>query len=217
MKSVIALKFINNKCVRNVAMLDGVVLRIVKLLLTLLSILIIVVPIAFVVLQNKDDLLGMVVPPELSQIINGDSNGSDVASSFLSSDFKLPEMVGAPVFDPLTKTAAFTFDFTNPLKTDLNVNMIEGGIVTSDGVFLGNVSIKDPIKLSPGERVDITALGVLSDEGLNYLKNTKLSSVNLDLVDLNLDVAGITVHMDKQNIGDVPIPPELYQYIGTIG
>jgi len=196
---------------------DGVVLRIVKLALTLLSILIVVVPIAFVLLQNQDDLLGMVVPPEFSQIISGDSEGSDVASSFLSSDFKLPEMVGEPTFDALTKTAAFTFDFTNPLKTDLNVNVLESGIFTSDGVFLGDVSIKDPIKLSPGERVDITALGVLSDEGLNYLKNTDLSSINLDFVDLNLDVAGVAVHFDKQNIGDVPIPPELYHYMGTLG
>ena len=192
-------------------------MRKVKLILTVISILIVVVPVAVVLLQNQDDLLGLVVPSEFSQIINGDSNGEDVASSFLSSDFKLPEMVGEPVFDPLTNTAAFTFDFTNPLKTDLNVNTIEGGIVTSDGVFLGNVSIKDPIKLSPGQSVDITALGTLSDEGLNYLKNTNLSSVNLDLVDFNVDVAGVIVHIDEQNIGDVPIPPELYQYIGTIG
>lgn len=192
-------------------------MRKVKLILTVISILIVVVPVAVVLLQNQDDLLGLVVPSEFSQIINGDRNGEDVASSFLSSDFKLPEMVGEPVFDPLTKTAAFTFDFTNPLKTDLNVNTIEGGIVTSDGVFLGNVSIKDPIKLSPGQSVDITALGTLSDEGLNYLKNTNLSSVNLDLVDFNVDVAGVIVHIDEQNIGDVPIPPELYQYIGTIG
>jgi len=192
-------------------------LRKVKLILTVISILIVVVPIAFVLLQNQDDLMGLVVPSEFSQLLNGDSNGEDIASSVLSSDFKLPEMVGEPEFDPLTKTASFTFDFTNPLKTDLNVNTIEGGIVTSDGVFLGNVSIKDPIKLSPGASVDITALGTLSDEGLTYLRNTNLSSVNLDLVDFNVDVAGVIVHVDEQNIGDVPIPPELYQYLGTIG
>ncbi len=198
-------------------MIDDVALRIVKLALTLLSILIIVAPIVFVVLQNQNDLMALVVPPQVLQLINGDDNGEDMASSFLGSDFKLPEPVGEPQFDAATKTASFSFDFTNPLKTDLSVNELSGGVVTSDGIFLGNVSIKDPIKLAPGESVDITALGVLSDEGFNYLKNTNLSSVNLDFVDFNVDVAGVMVHIDKQNIGDIQIPPELQQYMGTLG
>ena len=33
-------------------------------------------------------------------------------------------------------------------------------------------------------------------------------TINIDLVDLNFDLAGIQVQLDKQNIGDIPIPTQ---------
>jgi hypothetical protein len=202
-----------------------------KIFLTLLSVLIIVIPIAFEVVLYRDNLLGLIVPPEMINLVNGDSrngdsgnllNSSDNGSSLisgngdisrlLSSGFELPQLVGEPQYNPDTNTLSFTFNFTNPLKTSIAVDKLEAGIVSHDGgVFLGNVSLAKPLRLEPGQTIDITALDALSPEAINYYKTNVIgqNSTNLDFVNLNVDVAGITLHVDRQNIGDIPIPSQL--------
>ena len=206
----------------------------IKIFLTLLSVLIIVVPVTFEVLLYRDNLLGLVVPPEFINLVNGaggngagsnllsnnDDNGGSLVSgnsdisSLINSGFELPQQVGEPKYNPETKTLSITFNVTNPLQTPLAVDMLQAGIVShDDGVFLGNVSLAMPLRLEPGQTMDITALNVLSNEAINYFKTNSIgqNSTNVDLVNLNVEVGGITVHIDRQNIGNIPIPPELFR------
>jgi hypothetical protein len=202
-----------------------------KIFLTLLSVVIIVVPVAFEVLLYRDNLLGLIVPPEMINLFNalsrnGDggnllnssdnggsliSDNSDI-SSLLSSGFEFPQLVGLPQYNPDTNTLSLTFNFTNPLETSIAVDKLEAGIVSHDGgVFLGNVSLAKPLRLEPGQTIDITVLDALSPEAINYFKTNVIgqNSINVDFVNLNVDVAGITVQVDRQNIGNIPIPPQL--------
>jgi len=201
-----------------------------KIFLTLLSVLIIVLPIAFEVVLYRDNLLGLIVPPEMINLVNGDSrngdggnllnssdnggsliSGNSDISSLLSAGFELPHLVGEPQYNPDTNTLSFTFNFTNPLEKSIAVDKLEAGIVSHDGgVFLGNVSLAKPLRLEPGQTIDITVLDALSPEALNYFKTNVIgqNSTNVDFVNLNVDVAGITFHVDRQNIGDIPIPPQ---------
>lgn len=201
-----------------------------KIFLTLLSVLIIVLPIAFEVVLYRDNLLGLIVPPEMINLVNGDSrngdggnlpsisdnggsliSGNSDISSLLSSGFELPQLVGEPQYNQDTNTLSFTFNFTTPLETSIAVDKLEAGIVSHDGgVFLGNVSLAKPLRLEPGQTIDITVLDALSPEALNYFKTNVIgqNSTNVDFVNLNVDVAGITLHVDRQNIGDIPIPPQ---------
>ena len=48
-----------------------------KIFLTLLSVLIIVLPIAFEVVLYRDNLLGLIVPPEMISLVNGGSRNGD--------------------------------------------------------------------------------------------------------------------------------------------
>ena len=183
-----------------------------KILLTVLSIAIIVIPIVVVVLEYQNNLLGLVVPPELANLANGNNNSNGNNSNSLLGSFQLPQSVGEPQYNPETKTASFTFNFTNPLKTPLTINKLEAGIVShNDGVLLGNVSIGNPLSLAPGQTADITALGVLSNDAINYFKThyAGQNSLNVDFVNLNVDIAGIKVQVDRQNIGEIPIPSQL--------
>jgi hypothetical protein len=194
-----------------------------KIFLTLLSVFIIVVPIAVEVLLYRDNLLDLFVPPEITTLIEGgDGNGavnreitgeSDIGN-LMNSGFELPQLVGEPQYNPETKTFSFTFNVTNPLQTPVSVNKLEAGIFShDDGVFLGNVTLEEPLTLEPEQTMDITALAMLSNEAINYFKtnsNVK-NSTNVDLVNLKVDVAGIIVQVDRQNIGDIPIPPELFR------
>ncbi len=192
-----------------------------KIFLTLLSVAIIVLPLAFEVLLYRDNLLGLIVPPEIANMINGATNnggGSSLVNSnsngtnLVNSRFELPQPVGEPQYNPETKTLSFTFNCTNPLQTPITVNSLEAGVVSNDdGVFLGNVSIDKPLTLEPGQTMNISALDVLSDDAINYFETncTGQSSINVDLVNLNVNMAGITVQLGTQNIGDIPIPPQL--------
>ena len=189
----------------------------VKMLLTLLTIAITVTPIVVEVLIYRDNLLGLIIPSEITDLINGERNssnsiGNNAVDRLLNSDFDLPQPVGEPQYDPETRTLSATFSFTNPLQTPISVDKISSGIVShDDGFVIGNLLIDKPIRLDPGQSADITTTATLSAEAINYLKAKSVDqdSINVDLVDLNVDLAGIQVQLDKQNIGNISIPPQI--------
>ncbi len=190
----------------------------VKIFLTLLTIAITVTPIVVEVLLYHDNLLGLVIPTEISDLITGDDSNSNsvgngnVFDRLLNSQFELPQLTGEPKYNPETRTLLATFSFTNPLQTPISIDRLSSGIVShNDGFFIGNLTIDKPIRLDPGQTADIPTATLLSNDALSYLKNKSENqgSINLDLVDLNVDLAGIQVQLDKQNVGDIPIPPQI--------
>ena len=188
-----------------------------KLILLFLTIAITITPIVIEVLLYRDNLLDLIIPPEIANIVNKQSNNSNEKSingnNLLSPEFELPKPVGDPQYNPQTKTISYTFNFTNPLQTPLEIDELQAGLVShNDGFFLGNITINKPLKLDPGQTVDITALGILSDDAIDYLKSQSATqnSINLDFVNLNVDLSGIQLQLDKQNIGDIAIPPQIF-------
>lgn len=187
-----------------------------KLILLFLTIAITVTPIVIEVLLYRDNLLNLIIPPEIANLVNGKSNTSNensiIDNNLLNPDFELPKPVGDPQYNPQTKTISYTFNFTNPLQTPLEIDELKAGLVShNDDFFLGNITISKPLKLDPGQTIDITALGVLSDDALDYLRNQAATqdSINLDFVNLNVDLSGVQLQLDKQNIGNIPIPPQI--------
>lgn len=190
----------------------------IKILLALLTIAITVTPIVIEVLLYHDNLLNLIIPSEITDLISGGDHSSNslvnnnAVDGLLNSQFELPKPIGEPQYNPETKTLSATFNFTNPLQTPISVDNLSSGIVShSDNVFLGNLSIDKPIRLDPGQTAGITASAILSDEAIDYLmsKPENQQTINIDLVDLNFDLAGIQVQLDKQNIGDIPIPTQI--------
>ena len=188
-----------------------------KIILLFLTIAITITPIVIEVLLYRDNLLDLIIPPEIANIVNSKSNNSNEKSingnNLLNPEFELPKPVGDPQYNPETKTISYTFNFTNPLQTPLEIDELQAGLVShNDGFFLGNITINKPLKLDPGQTVDITALGILSDDAINYLKSQSATqnSINLDFVNLNVDLSGIQLQLDKQNIGNIPIPPQIF-------
>ena len=187
-----------------------------KIFLTLLTIAIAVTPIVIEVILYGDNLIDLIIPPEITDIINGNSNSNVDNNNFnnlLNSQFELPQPVGEPQFNPETKTIAYTFNFTNPLQTPIEVDKLQAGIIShNDNFFIGNLTIDKPIKMDPKQTSNITAIVKLSDDAINYFnsKSETQNSINLDFVNLNVDLAGIQLQLEKQNIGDIPIPPQLF-------
>jgi flagellin-like hook-associated protein FlgL len=188
-----------------------------KLFLTLLTIAITVTPIAVEVILYHDNLSGLIIPKDFNNIINGDNSNSNSNSSngnnLLNADFQPPQPVGEPQYDPSTNTIAYTFNVTDPLQIPIEFDNLKAGMVShDDGMFLGNITIDKPIELNPGQTANITAYGVLSDSAVNYLKTKAQtqSSINVDFVNMNVNVAGIQIQLDKQNVGDIPLSPNMF-------
>ena len=187
-----------------------------KIILLFLTIAITITPIVIEVLLYRDNLLDLIIPPEIANIVNNKNNNSNEKSingnNLLNPDFELPKPIGDPQYNPQTKTISYTFNFTNPLQTPLEIDELQAGLVShNDGFFLGNITINKPLKLDPGQTIDITALGILSDDAIDYLKvqSATQNSINLDFVNLNVDLSGVQLQLDKQNIGNIPIPPQI--------
>ena len=175
----------------------------VKIALTMLSIAIIVGPFAGVVYIYRDNLLGLVFPPEVNGLVNG---------NFTESQFQPPMPAGEPQYNPENRTATFSFKFTNPLKNEISINQISAGVICkTHNVFLGNVSIDKPIKIGPGETDIINAYGTWTQEAINHFQaqhsGPEDDDINVAFEDLNVEVAGIKVHLDElPDVGWVPLP-----------
>jgi hypothetical protein len=192
-------------------------MRKLKTILTLITIAISVIPLSYVVFSYRDNLVSLIIPSQITDIVNGDTNNTNVngsitgdSSGFPNPDFNLPQPTGEPQYIPQTNTVTFDFTFTNPLSTPITVDKINSGIVThDDAVFLGNLTTDQPIKLDAQQTGQITANAKLSDQALTYIKTQNQTQLDVDLINLNIEVGGIMVHLDRQNIGNIKIPPQL--------
>ena len=176
----------------------------VHLALTLLSIVIIVVPIVGVAYAYRSNLMGLVLPPELKSLASG---------NYSTSRFQPPMPVGQPTYDPATKTFTFSFNFTNPLQNTISVENISTEVFCKDhGVFLGNITLDDPMTIAPDQTIIINASGSWAQAALDHFKTYHSGSedddINVSFQDLNVNIAGVQVHMDKlDDAGWVPLPP----------
>ncbi len=133
-----------------------------------------------------------------------------------STPFEPPMISGEPQYFPENNTVKFTYNFTNPLNTEITITTLQAEVVCHDHGFpLGQVGI-DPSTLQPGQTIDITAFGVLSDEALEHIvtQHAGQSTINADFENLDVEMGGVTIQMDlQQYVGSIPIPMEYIQYL----
>src|SRR5450759_5223436 len=121
------------------------------LALTILSIVIIVCPIAGAVYAYRDDLAGLMLSPELKILASGD---------YSAARFQPPILQGQPSFDLATNKYIFSFKFTNPLQNTISIENISGDIVCKEHRdLLGCVLIDQPNTIARGESAVINASG----------------------------------------------------------
>jgi hypothetical protein len=172
----------------------------VKLLLSILTIVIVVVPLVGALLANQGNLMGLIVPPEANDII-------DTLSSGGSSDTPMLEPVGEPQYDVAARTVTMTFNFTNPLPINVTINSMSGNVeCVAHGFPLGNVSLANPVSVAKGETKPLTLLGTWTEEAIPHFQNKHAGEEMVDarLVGFTVDVQGLQIQMD-QNI-QVPNP-----------
>ena len=178
----------------------------VKIALTILSIAIVIGPLAGVAYVYRDNLLGLVVPPQVKSLVSGgNSTGSQSQP-----EFQPPKLVGEPQYNAQTGAVTVSFNFTNPLTNGVSIDKLSAEVQSEeDGVSLGNISLNQPIQITPGETSTINVSGVLNQNAISQFEaqNPGVNGINISLENLNVDVAGVTVHMDQvNNVGQLQLP-----------
>ncbi len=179
----------------------------VRLVLTLVTIAIVVVPLLVMVLAYQGNLVELFVPPEMTEMADGLMGGDAMDGSGLEP----PTLVGEPEYDPETQTFSISFQFENPFPMDITINSLTGNIECAEHRFhLGVASLSEPVSIDAGETGTLTVLGTWTDEAITHFENAHEEElVDAVLLDLAVDISGLQLEMGQgqmeQNI-QVPNP-----------
>ena len=171
----------------------------VRLLLTLITIAIVVIPIVGMLLAYQDNLLGLFIPPEINEMAD-DLLGGDGDNG---SGLEPPTMVGEPQYDEATRTFSMTFQFKNSFPLDITIKSLSGNIECEEHRFhLGTASLSEPVSIDAGETGTMTVLGTWTDEGMNHFENEHGDEelVDVVLVDFAVDFSGLQFEIDQSQM-----------------
>ena len=188
----------------------------IGIILLLISIGTIVGPVGAVVVMYRDNLAEIVVPPQISDIMNGNTsilgggNGNGDGSALLGSDQQIlaPVYVSAQI-DKVSRTFTVTVNFTNTLNYELRLNSLSAGVECSQhNYYLGTIGLNGAIAMPAGQTSQITVSGSWTQDAENHAvsEHASASSINVNLVNLTIDVNGIVIQETEPiSVGDVPI------------
>ena len=105
---------------------------------------------------------------------------------------------------------------TSPLDTPVTFNSLSLTVTDENGTILGTINLGNPVTLVPGKNSTIPIEGALSQELITLLQNsgidptdpnfnpenmgeTGLDINNIHFTNVNIDIGGIQIHIDKLN------------------
>jgi hypothetical protein len=198
------------------ALIGAQKLQIVGVILLLISIGTTVGPIGAVVVMNSDDLTQVVIPPEIEDILSGDSSllAPILSGESGEGDFNIglimPKFVSS-TFDVATQTFSVTVNVTNILNYDLTLNALGATVIaTQGGAELAAVHLSNPVTIPAGEWSMVTVSGTWTQAAEDYyFNNSGASSINVTIASASIDVNGVVVQMSEPIvIGDIPLTLE---------
>ena len=155
-------------------------MQVIGVVLLLISVGLIVAPVGAVVVMYRDNLTGLVVPPQLQSAMNGDSsfilndkvqsiNGVDTSDpSSIVNNFVMPNFVDAQV-DKNHDTFSVRVNVTNPLNYDLTLNQLSTDIQSIDGQTLATVNLASPTTMVSGESTIVQVTGSWTQAGDSFI------------------------------------------------
>jgi hypothetical protein len=186
----------------------------VKLLLTLITIAIVVIPIVGMLLAYQNDLLGLFIPSGITELADDFMGGDGDNGSVLEP----PQMVGEPEYDEATGTFSISFEYTNSLPFDITVNSLSGNIECDEHHFpLGVASLSEPVSIDKGETGLLTIVGSWTEDAMNHFENAHgdEETVAVVLADFAVDFSGVQLELDPSQMGQsmegMEVPNPAYQ------
>jgi hypothetical protein len=188
-------------------------MQIVSIILLTISVGLIVAPVGAVVYIYRDDLTGLIVPPEIQDAMNGDTSfiindnfsesGDDINT--ILNNFVAPTFVSANV-DQTSKIFSVKVNVTNPLNYDLTLNTFTTEVQTPDGQEIATINIANPFTIPSGESSIVQVEGSWTQAGENFVTaHSQDSQVTISLANIVVDVNGINVQRENPFTVTVPI------------
>jgi hypothetical protein len=169
-----------------------------KLALSVISILIIAVPLSTLAVLSSGNFMDTVVTPSIK----------DAFSSGLSSQTQLYPQATDANYYAQNSTVSFTFTFTNPLNINLKVYSITSNVTSTDDKWIAYITLDNPTDILPHQTAELKVSGTLQTGVTDYLTQQVAGGASsLDLVFENLDVSvgGLTVHRWQVDAGSLPL------------
>jgi hypothetical protein len=174
-------------------------MQVLGLILVLINIGAIAVPVTAVAVMNLDNPIEMIVPPKVEQIVTGlASTGNSVGP---------PQYVSSTV-DEASKTVSAVFSFTNPFNLDLRINSVSADVICAAHTFaLGDAGLSSPVELDRGTTAMITIVFTWTQEAEAHFlaAHEGETGVDVTLVNLGLNVSGITVEVPESISINIPL------------
>lgn len=192
-------------------------MQLLGILLILINVGAIVGPIAGVVIVYQSNLQGLVIPPEVQQIVSDTMNTLTSSNPSNSNDGSNPDNSGSlalPVYtnstyDPVAKTITVVFSFTNPFDNfSITINSVAADVQCHAHSFmLGHAAMSNPVEVAPLATVDLTIVFSWTDAAQQHFETAHAgeTSINVDLVNIAVNVSGISIQTPETYNVDIPI------------
>jgi hypothetical protein len=142
----------------------------------------------------------------LQEVLPDFSNMSNMEPTF-NDDFQ---------FNHADGTFSFSMNLISPLDTLVTINSFSLTVTDENGSVLGTVNFVNPVALVPSQNSTIPVEGTLSQELITLLQNSGIDPTdpnfkpenieeiglhlnNIHLTNVNLDIGGIQLHIDRLN------------------
>jgi len=192
-------------------------LQAIGVILLLISIGTVVGPVGAVVIIYRDNLSQLVIPPQIQDILNGNSsiiqdnsnsnNNDNSTSDSGSIGFITPTFVSAQI-DTTSRTFTITVNVTNNFNYDLTLNALNATVETSqDQTQLATINLSNPVTIYAGQTSLVTVSGTWMQTAENYLNDhAGATSIDVELINTTIDVNGITIQMNQPiEVGSIPL------------
>lgn len=161
---------------------------VIRLLLVLILVCIIVVPLGFTLYSYRNNMLGLIVPSNLNELVNTSELNADMNA--LSN-----ENVGLH-YDNSSLSFSLAVNFTNPFATNLTLDSLSAKMTDhEDGFPLGQISTSGPICIGCNETKLISVSATVTSDAIEHMATVQ--TLDVDLSDFTIAVQGVVFQSNQ--------------------
>ena len=193
-------------------MRKDVKMQAIGIVLLLISIGTIVGPVGAVVVMYHNDLTQLVIPPQIRDLMNGNSSLIPQGSSDGGGDGGIGGLMSPTLVsvqsDPAAHTFSAVFNVTNPTDYDLTLNSLSANaLMTQQQIPAGSISLANPVTAPAGQTTQLTITGQWTQQIQDYMTTNfpGMTSVEIYVKDVVININGIIVESSGIiDVGNVP-------------
>jgi hypothetical protein len=170
------------------------------ILLVLINVVTIAGPVVGVAVVYQNNLTELVVPPELTQVLN--------CSVTIGDQTNLAQVVNVQINNS-SRTLTLTVAITNPVNYTLTLNSFSANVECSQHNFvMGSISLVNPVALPASQTTNVNFVSTWTAAAEDHFRTAHpgASTIDLNLVGLVVDVNGVNMSPSEPvGIPNVPI------------